>query len=96
MTLPTPKEFDALLRSNFGVFVEKSFQTLNPSTPFQSNWHIDVLNHHAQRIIDQTCNRLISNLPPRTLKSVVFSVALPAARIIERRLCQRRSSLTCL
>jgi hypothetical protein len=78
MTHPTPKEFDALLRSDFGVFVEKSFETLNPSIPFLSNWHIDALNHRAQRIKDQTCNRLIINLPPRTLKSMIFSVALPA------------------
>lgn len=29
---PTLEEFNALLRSDYGAFVEKSFQTLNPST----------------------------------------------------------------
>lgn len=75
---PTPEELDALLRLDFGAFVEKSFQTLNPSRPFVGNWHIDALNHQAGRIIEQICTRLIINLPPRMLKSMIFSVALPA------------------
>jgi hypothetical protein len=78
MTDPTPVEFDALLRLDFGVFLEKAFQILNPSRPFASNWHIDAQNYQARRVIDGTCTRLIVNLPPRMLKSLIFSVALAA------------------
>lgn len=39
------------------------------------NWHIDSLNHQAGRILEQTSTRLIINLPPRMLKSMIFSVA---------------------
>lgn len=78
MMNPTPTEFDALLRSDFGIFIEKTFETLNPSTPFVGNWHIDCLAYHAQTIMDRRCTRLIVNLPPRTLKSMIFSVAMPA------------------
>ena len=39
----TPNEYCAMLRSDFNGFIERSFYELNPTTPFQPNWHLEVI-----------------------------------------------------
>ena len=78
MTKGTYKQFDAIIRNDFSSFGEMGFHSIAPSTPFQENWHIDVLCQHAQSIIDRKCRRLVVNAPPRSLKSLVLSVLVPA------------------
>ncbi len=78
MAKPIPRERDALVRTDLYSFVIKVFETLSPTTPFLENWHIELLCLNAQAIVDQHCPRLIVNAPPRSLKSIIFSVALPA------------------
>ena len=78
MTPATTKEYDAILRTDFSAFLERAFSTIAPSAAFQSNWHIDIMCHYAQSIIERKCRRLVLNAPPRSLKSLVLSVALPA------------------
>jgi predicted phage terminase large subunit-like protein len=69
---------DALLRSNFGTFCHKVFNTLNSAPSFKPNWHIDAVIHHLDQARLGHTKRLIINMPPRSLKSVLASVALPA------------------
>lgn len=71
-------ELDMLLRNDFGSFVEKCFAELNPGVEFRPNWHIDAMTAHLECIRTNVFNRLIINLPPRYLKSIVTSVAFPA------------------
>jgi predicted phage terminase large subunit-like protein len=78
MMAGTLRAFNAILRTHFGSFVYRSFLTLNPSIPFLSNWHIDALCYELDRIRRGESNRLIINMPPRHLKSIIVSVALPA------------------
>ena len=78
MALPTRRELDAILRSDFPSFLRKVFETLSPATPFLDNWHIELLCCYVLAIIENRCPRLIVNAPPRSLKSIVFSVAFPA------------------
>jgi len=69
---------DALLRADFGAFVHKTFQTLNPGATFLNNWHLQAIGHHLNACRAGTIKRLVITMPPRSLKSVCSSVAFPA------------------
>ena len=70
---------DAMYCTHFGAFTCEAFKALNPGQCLVPNWHIDALCYHVQQMVTgQTGKRLILNLPPRTLKSSIVSVALPA------------------
>lgn len=71
-------EFDAVLRSDFQSFAQKSFTELNPGSTWEPNWHIDATCHHLEQVRRGTITRLIINMPPRSLKSHIASVAFPA------------------
>ncbi|WP_245269991.1 hypothetical protein [Nitrobacter hamburgensis] len=70
--------FNAILRSNFASFVHRSVRTLNPGSAFIPNYHINAIAYQLERIRRGDINRLIINLPPRYLKSIITSVAFPA------------------
>ncbi|MDR6303301.1 putative phage terminase large subunit-like protein [Nitrobacter vulgaris] len=69
---------NAILRNDFAGFVRRSFRTLNPGSTFVPNYHINAIAYQLERIRRGEINRLIINLPPRYLKSIVTSVAFPA------------------
>ena len=69
---------DSFLRTDFDVFVERCFRTLNPGKTFSRNWHHRAIAHQLERILAGDNTRLITNLPPRSLKSLIISVAFPA------------------
>ena len=71
-------ELDAALRTDFGTFSRKVFLTLNPGSQFEENWHIEAVTHSLENARIGRTKRLIINIPPRSLKSVLASVALPA------------------
>jgi predicted phage terminase large subunit-like protein len=52
--------------------------TLNPGATFLPNWHIEALAYHLELIRTGKIRRLIVNMPPRSLKSIISSVAFPA------------------
>lgn len=68
----------ALLRQNFNAFVEKVFATLAPGQDFVPGWHLKAISYQLERVRRGEIRRLIVNLPPRSLKSIMASVALPA------------------
>lgn len=70
--------FQAILRQDLSSFIEKTFKSLNPGTKFHRNWHIDLLSSYLSEAIDGNIKRLIINIPPRSLKSIITSVAFPA------------------
>ena len=70
--------FELQLANDFPAFVMKVFETVSGGDEFLSNWHIDAMTYAAQRVIDGKLKRLIVTVPPRHLKSIIFSVALPA------------------
>ena len=67
-----------LLRQCFGAFAEKVFHTLPPGEVFQANWHIELICDRLEHVRGGKIRRLIINLPPRGLKSMLVSVAFPA------------------
>ena len=72
------KYLESVLAEDFSAFVMKVFQAVSPGDQFLSNWHIDAMTHAAELVIGGNVKRLITTVPPRHLKSIVFSVALPA------------------
>ena len=75
---PTPSEYRALLRRDFVSFALRSFRELNPRTPFAMNLHIELIAAKLAGVRDGRIRRLLVNLPPRHLKSLLASVAFPA------------------
>lgn len=74
----TTTEYRALLRSDFNAFIERTFYELNSTTPFQANWHIEVIAAELEACRRGETKRLIINVPPRSLKSHCASIAFPA------------------
>jgi predicted phage terminase large subunit-like protein len=70
--------FRAVLRSDFLAFLHRCMLTLNPGAPFLSNWHIEAIAYQLERVRRGEITRLIINMPPRSLKSIITSVAFPA------------------
>ena len=70
---------DVFYRNDFGAFTYEAFKALNPGQRLIPNWHIDAICYQIQQMVmGEAKKRLILNLPPRTLKSFIASVALPA------------------
>lgn len=72
------KTLKSLLRSDFKSFCRKVFCEVSPGTPYLDNWHIDVICDRLEQVRRGDFNRLIINIPPRYMKSIICSVALPA------------------
>lgn len=70
--------FNALLRQRFDFFIERTFMELNPGTTYLPNWHIAAIEEQLLRCLEGETKRLIITMPPRSLKSICASVALPA------------------
>ena len=68
----------ALYRQDFYSFLRRVFAEVASNATFQANWHIEVIIHYLQLAMEGNEKRLIINLPPRHLKSIICSVALPA------------------
>lgn len=67
---------EAILRQDFRYFIEKVFNELNPGIKYEHNWHIDLFSDYLMDTKEG--KRIIINIPPRSLKSIIFSVAYPA------------------
>jgi len=67
-----------LYRVDFAMFVAKVFETVCPGDTYLENWHIEAICYEIMEIVEGRNNRLIINMPPRSLKSIIVSVALPA------------------
>jgi hypothetical protein len=71
-------EYASILRNDFVAFVEKSFHELNPETTYLSNWHIELIAAALEECRMGKLTRLIINVPPRSLKSHMVSIAFVA------------------
>src|SRR6266550_342109 len=74
----SPREYDAILRSDLGYFAERCFCEFNAQAAFAMNWHIEVIAAKLAAVREGKIRRLIINLPPRHLKSLLASIAFPA------------------
>jgi hypothetical protein len=75
---PVMSEVYAALRLDFHSFVHRCFLQLNPHAEFFGNWHIEVMAAKLEACRQSKIRRLIITVPPRHLKSLCASIALPA------------------
>jgi predicted phage terminase large subunit-like protein len=59
-------------------FIREAWHVLEPSQPYVHGWHIDALGDHLEAVTDGLITRLLINIPPGTMKSLVASVFWPA------------------
>ena len=75
---PAHVVFQAALAENLMAFTEFAFSVVRPGVTFRSNWHIEAITEKLSQVASGGVRRLIITLPPRMLKSLCASVALPA------------------
>jgi predicted phage terminase large subunit-like protein len=78
MTIVSTAELRAIMRAEFYSFKMRCFAELCGGAAFLPNWHIELLAAKLQAAFEGRIRRLIINIPPRHLKSLAASVALPA------------------
>ncbi len=70
--------FNSLIRSDFYSFVKKVFHEVTGGEEFIESWHIELICDTLERCRKGEIKRLIINVPPRSLKSIITNVAFPA------------------
>jgi predicted phage terminase large subunit-like protein len=68
----------ALLAKDLTAFTEFAFGVVRPGVLLKPNWHLDAVTYKLSQVAKGYSRRLIITLPPRSLKSICASVALPA------------------
>jgi predicted phage terminase large subunit-like protein len=69
---------DAVLRTDLYAFVQAFFPMVSSGDVLLPNWHIDAITSALMKVMRGEITRLIITVPPRSLKSICASVALPA------------------
>lgn len=59
-------------------FVKMAWHLVEPSTEFSDNWHIRLICDHLEALFERRIKRLIINVPPSCMKSLLCSVFFPA------------------
>lgn len=67
-----------VLGRNFLEFAIQAWPIIEPTTPFHLNWHIEVIAEHLQALSSREIQKLIINIPPGFMKSILSSVLWPA------------------
>jgi predicted phage terminase large subunit-like protein len=78
MSAATYETFDAVTRLNLAVFLRRVFAELEPGTEYLDNFHIHVLIDQLENMRLGHQRRLAVAMPPRSLKSLLISVAYVA------------------
>src|SRR5271170_6611573 len=68
----------SLASDSFAEFVRQAWPIVEPITPLDWNWHLDVICEYLEAVAVGDITRLIINLPPRSGKSLLASVFWPA------------------
>jgi hypothetical protein len=66
-------------------FIRQAWHVVEPGQPYLHNWHIDLISEHLTAITDELMldderyyNRLLINVPPGAMKSLLVNVFWPA------------------
>ena len=68
----------AVLRNDLYSFVQAAMPIVTAQQNLMLNWHIEAMTYALSRVLNGEIKRLIITVPPRSLKSICASVALPA------------------
>src|ERR1051326_3044155 len=78
MTIEIPEASRSLQRQFLYAFLRRVFAHLHPGEPFLEAPHVEAMCFALQEVAEGRENRLLITLPPRHLKTICASVALPA------------------
>lgn len=59
-------------------FVREAWHVVEPNSTYVHGWHLDAICAHLEAVTDGRVNRLLINVPPGTMKSLLTSVLWPA------------------
>jgi predicted phage terminase large subunit-like protein len=68
----------AIIGSDLYAFIRASFPIVSGGRQFLPNWHVEAMSYELSEVMRGRSRRLIITVPPRSLKSICASVALPA------------------
>lgn len=63
---------------NLSGFIREAWHVLEPAQGYVHGWHIDAICDHLEAVTRGDITRLLINIPPGTMKSLVASVFWPA------------------
>ena len=69
---------DSMCRGDLPSFLARAMMTLEPGTHYEENWHILALAYQLELVRGGETRRLMINLPPRSMKTVLVSIAFAA------------------
>ena len=69
---------ERVLSNNLNAFAQAVFNRVSPNAEYIHNWHIDCISEHLMACYRKDITRLIINIAPRSMKSILCSVAFPA------------------
>ena len=69
---------DAAMRSDLYAFLQAIFPVVSAGSELLLNWHLEAITSALTDVIRGKTRRLIITVPPRSLKSICASVAVPA------------------
>jgi predicted phage terminase large subunit-like protein len=67
-----------LCERSLADFAKRAWHILEPSTPLKWGWALDAICLHLEAVSDGRIKRLLMNVPPGTMKSLLTSVIWPA------------------
>lgn len=67
-----------LLARSFRDFIPRAFPYIEPAERYVHGWHVDATAEHMQACVEGQIDRLVINIPPGHMKSIIASVAFPA------------------
>lgn len=73
------RELDRLdAKAGLSRFVRLAWPTVEQGTPYVHGWHIDAMAEHLEAVSAGDITRLLINVPPGTMKSLLVGVMWPA------------------
>lgn len=66
------------LEADFSAFVKAAWHVVHPGIQLDWSWHYDLIGEYLTLVYDRKIRRLIINICPRSLKSILVSVMFPA------------------
>lgn len=72
------RELDRLDCETLAGFVRRAWHVLEPGMDYVHGWHIDAVAEHLTAITDGQISRLLINVPPGMMKSLLVGVLWPA------------------
>lgn len=67
-----------LQEKDLATYSRAAWKVIEPSTPLRWSWHLDAICEHLEAVKLGQIKRLIINIPPRNLKSILTTVSFPS------------------